>query len=244
MIMLSGAGGVGKTTTIDLLRSIGLFKSNPLVTHTVFAERMKEAYPSIFDGSLSYELLGSITREFYAFKGIQNEPEGLAQDEKAQYDFQIELFQFYLERTEEKLQKAEEEKVDVIITDRSPLDYIAWTIYRAPKLLILDEIENMIEEATELLTNYDTDIVYFPYPQAWSHNEGTSTTDNFRADYPAKNFTLAALIQTLIFDWVEIEGINCYHMLETTLEGRAARILELSIASDDDDFFDELDALE
>lgn len=220
VLMLAGAGGVGKTTVLNRMGSLHLFQNVEIKTVALPNNPITERFPQVKD--MHFETLPSITRDFYASKGLSTEAQSLAQTEQEQLDFQLAMFDFYLSKNEQVIEEARQRGVDVLITDRAPHDYIAWTVYKAQTLMTLELFEDMVGRANEFAADIEAELIFFPYPQKWSRNQ---PSDNFRQDYPGKNLLISAMLHNLIFDRADMDGVVCTYLLPTDIDARVLMIV-------------------
>lgn len=210
VVFLSGAAATGKTSIINAL----------------MLKRPDAA------------LQPSITRGFYAQRGIKNEIEFQVLSAEDKKDFQLAALYYYCETTLDFVRKNLAE-TDLIIIDRAPLDHLAWCLYNVPNLT-MDEYK----QAELLIHNFCTSVaeiaestlVVTPFPCHWTKN-GNQSSDGFRYDVFGKNLVLNHLITGLVTDYEPyfsnsfvsldtisgISGINRVHNL--TPEQRADHIL-------------------
>ena len=198
IVLLSGAGGVGKTSVLEALKS-----------------------QFIKDGS-TLKVMLSVTRAFYAKKGVANEATFLAMPEVDRYKFQVELFEFYCEELEKFLAPTATLGINYRykICDRSPFDHLAYTIYGSQNSLSLPELLELKARVREIILRVEPLIVYFPYPQPWS--PAFTDPDSFRSAAPCKNLIIASLIENLLDD----VPLQYRKRVETrsTIEARANQI--------------------
>ena len=151
----------------------------------------------------------------------------MAQSESDQLDFQTELYKFYLGKVEAFLNDANGREVDCVIADRSPFDVIAWTVYKSQTLVTLEMIDNMYDQAIDLINTFDIEVVFFPYPQDWSQNEGCS--DSFRQDYPGKNLLINGLLHNLIFDKADLDDVSVTYLTASSVDERVLNIVNHTV---------------
>lgn len=156
---LAGAGGVGKSTLMRLFEAEG------------------------------YALMPSISRQYYAERGLKSEQEYLNLSAESKKDFQRGMLNFYMESFDAFRMRHMEEN---IIADRTVFDHFAYNIYSNPGMYTLQEFEDLRATIKEYAENVYTHIFYIPYPQPWMHH--TSIEDGFRATDPCKNFAVASIM--------------------------------------------------
>lgn len=110
----------------------------------------------------------SVVRGFYAFKGIKDEKvyqETLSPEDKLA--FQFELFDYYLQKTEDAIRENKENGNYLTIFDRSPFDHLAYTLYNAGSLMHSDNLKRYQEyeqKAYAFLYRNSLALFYMPYP--------------------------------------------------------------------------------
>lgn len=193
LVCMTGAGGTGKTTVLKALKSL--------------VPRIEEH--------------GSIVREFYASRGLTNEREFHRMTAAERRDFQLDLFDYYVESLESAVKNA---KSPVVVCDRSVFDHYAYTLYGTREQLNEDGLDRL-EWGVARFKALNPDVYYFPYPAPWSYT--LETEDGFRAVEPAKDLIIDAVIfrqlNKHVIVWSGTVGMNIP-------ERRAAFIYEDCIA--------------
>jgi predicted ATPase len=160
LVALTGSGGTGKTTT---------------------CKAFEKLYPDLST------FMPSITREFYAKKGIANEAEFKKLSPSSALDFQFELIIAFLNETVDNLKVC---KTRILICDRSIFDHIAYIyvsmLRSGEKVYRLAEIKKLVLSYEEL----NPLIFYVPYPTPYK----VSTEDGFRDVDPIKDYAIDAII--------------------------------------------------
>ena len=160
-IGFAGAGGTGKTSVMELL-----IKETP---------------------TLDLKRIPSVSRDFYALKGVTNEAEhsqNMTADLRKQ--FQFEMMDYFIARF-----NRDTVGVTNFISDRTALDHLAYCIYQSPTLT-LSEYKEIKEKAIQhTLDNFDI-VFFFPYPVSFSKDVDP---DSFRYAPPNKNIIIHNLIK-------------------------------------------------
>ena len=136
----------------------------------------------------------SITRGFYKSKNIENEIVLQSYTEQEKKQFQFDMLDYYLTYTLEQLSLNKDK--DCFI-DRSPIDYLAWTLYVSPNLTnveysnLIKSINNFFIKCCEI---FKTHICEFPYPAPWQ-TKTTHSSDGFRYDPFGKNLVISSIIK-------------------------------------------------
>jgi hypothetical protein len=172
LYFLAGASNTGKSSVINSIKELCLDKTN--------------AY-----------FQTSITRDYYKSVGIENEIALKDLNEEERKKFQIDLFNYYLKHTKEKL---DNHVSDLAVIDRSPIDHLAFILLSSPKLTSLEYSElivNIYEFFNHLKSNYKTTICEFEFPCPWLSSNNLSS-DGFRDDPFGKNLVISYLITSEI----------------------------------------------
>lgn len=172
IILLSGAGAVGKTTQVKEIVKIAEDKGFKVATHF------------------------SSTRKTYTRFNLTNEADAL-KNEVFNKTFQYEVFLDNATDLLLALRKAKEEHVQFFFADRSPIDYIAYYFSVFQSSLTVDIINQKRKEAYKVMkqieeidTNFIISILKFPQP--WSKD--TESSDGWRADKTGKNFVWSSVL--------------------------------------------------
>lgn len=198
---LSGAGGGGKTSVIQKMREV--------VNETIGVQE-------------------SITREFYAKKGVANQA-GLLANVGGALQFQVELAAYYREHTKKFLLEAGRTYSDIYI-DRSPIDHLAYLVLSSPDLTLAifrEEQKKAIgffRDLDYVFEDLETRVAYFPYPLPWSLDVDP---DPFRAASPQNNVKHDAMVEKFARVFGESLGYEIVFMGETmTVDQRVNQLLD------------------
>lgn len=174
IILLSGAGSVGKTETLHALHKI------------------------VADTGNSVTVTLSSTRDTYARLGITEERLFLTNKSvEEKMAFQRIVFLDNCDR----LVKAAGDKSRYFISDRSPYDYIGyWTTVFSDymTLAMLTERRKAADDCIAAImgadpSQYECHTWFFPYPAHWSKD--TKSSDGWRADDTGKNLSWSAAVR-------------------------------------------------
>ena len=175
ILFLTGTAGTGKTSVFD---------------------EIKKKHPD-------YTFRASITRGFYAYKGVTNEVEYFEKlTEKERRDFQLELFDFYIDETLRFIESSANEVMTVI--DRSPIDHLAYSLYSIPDLskgeydILIVKLDNFFKTLFD--KGYEVRVYEFPYPTPWV-NPNNENSDGFRYDPFGKTYIIGSLMRREISNW-------------------------------------------
>lgn len=177
-VFFVGAGGVGKTSVLELL-----------------AQKLTSM-------GVQTEVFKSVSRDFFKAKGITTEQAGLERPEADRFQFQSELFDFYCQRLLDEMQSMRERGVEVMIADRSPYDHLAYLIYNTPNILDYDQMWSKVKQAETLLLDGTiehrdrTAFVFFPCTGKWM--TPSIVNDGVRHAPPSKNYTVSCLMEGLL----------------------------------------------
>lgn len=167
ILFLAGAGGVGKTTTGDLLLST-----------------VQATDPAVF--------VKSSTRTTYARLGIPTEAKSLELSAKDFIEFQSEIFADYCKNVRNAVSVSAKD-TELIIIDRSPYDHLSYLFSKAPSLSLVD-IVNRLDKADDLMLGLRKDfpdfkftVCFFPYPRKWSNS--VDVNDGQRLNKDAATYT-------------------------------------------------------
>lgn len=157
-----GTGGTGKTLTLEALKRL----------------RPEFGY------------FPSISREFYAKRGITSQQTAAEQmDPRQHFDFQLAMLQYYIESSRDRLAGKE----GVAVFERSIICHAAYCIESYPQMdhadyMFITGIVDMF------LRDFKPTIFYFPYPCPWTGDPNTD--DGFRVAGPVvgKNLVLNSLM--------------------------------------------------
>lgn len=163
-IGLVGAGGVGKSSLLKFFETSGC---KPLL---------------------------SVSRQYYALRGIPNEAAYFQLSAAERKDFQVGMLRYYMQTYAEFVNTWFDKHT---IADRTVFDHLAYNIYSNPEGFDLQELEDLIAEVGEFADKYYTHIFYIPYPQPWMHH--VSIEDGFRMVSPAKNYAVSAIMSEALF---------------------------------------------
>lgn len=180
-IFFIGAGGVGKTSVQTSL------------------------IHKLTDSGIKVHSFSSVTRQFFASKGIKDEQDNLLRRESDRLQFQLELFDFYLKRLSEELDTAVKEKVEIFLADRSPIDHASYVVYNAPNEITKEQLDGLVSKVVSFimsLAKYDHNLlVEFPVGASWQTQ--SVVTDNFRHAPPGKNFIISAIQWMILLNRVD-----------------------------------------
>lgn len=172
VVFLTGSAGTGKTFVM---------------------ESLKETQPH-------YTYRDSITRAFYASKGVTNEVEYFSKmDDAGRKAFQLELFDFYISNTKSFITTSANDVLTVI--DRSPIDHLAYAVFSIPDLN-KEEYDVMVSKTDEFFKwikdqGITVKVFEFKYPAPWTVSKNISS-DGFRYDPFGKTYTISALMSSEI----------------------------------------------
>lgn len=156
IVFMTGTGGTGKTTAVNALALRLLTRRGYRVA-----------------------VFGSVMREFYALQGLKSEADYMRLSIEEKRTFEARKMPYYTGALKMFLHANKD--VDVILSDRSPLDYIAYGVVTLCSGA--DHIAEMQLTIADALTGYPDipipqKIVYFPYPASWSNT--AEVGDGFR----------------------------------------------------------------
>jgi AAA domain len=165
LVCFTGAGGTGKTSLVgglaDLLKAHG---------KNVFIHQ-------------------SITREFYAIRGVSSETDFLKMSPEDRHEFQMALFEYYNSKLVFFINSTDADSENYILSERSVFDHIAYTIYGSRESITSVDIAYMNIRTRDFL-DLKPLVMYLPYPTPWDH----LGADGFRAREVAKDTIIDALI--------------------------------------------------
>ena len=169
IMMLSGAGGVGKSSVAKELRTLST-----------------EEFP--------IETVMSPSRLTYERLGIENEIEAMELDFETQYGLQEEIFKDYCKTVELSCHwsvSREKKSPKLLVIDRSPLDHCVYLMQVLPELTVI-QIETRLQQSRDLfhritdgtvgIGGNEVHLWMFPFPTRWS------VDDNWRYAPGGKNY--------------------------------------------------------
>lgn len=174
ILMLAGAGAVGKTALLEALEKMAGARGLRTATHK------------------------STTRQSYAAAGIANEQEqnkrldtGAESEVQALMAHQHRVMRDNTEALVSAAIKANDQDKHLLIADRSPYDYSGYFMERFQKDLNLEIIDTKRREADLAMHRVlehcmFVRVIHLPWPGHWS--EDTVSSDGWRADKTGKNF--------------------------------------------------------
>ncbi len=202
-VFFTGAGGTGKTA---LFASVAA----ALERH-----------------GLKVKFFPSVSRSFFASRGLSTEAAGLERPEADRLAFQADLFDWYCQCLEQETDKAAKEGVNILIADRSPFDHIAYMVYNAPNLITAERLNEVIRRAAILVDTgedcwYFTKLFLLPTLCSWMTKETVS--DGMRYAPPGKNLIIQGLIQAAMQrQFIPYEQVGP----EASIEMRASFVLSV-----------------
>lgn len=208
VIMNSGVGGVGKTVTVNRAAEI------------------------LTERDIAFTKVSSVTREVYANKGISTEINALTLPIDVQTDLQASLLDAYLENLKMSVRSAYDQRLSVVLVDRSPFDYVS---YRAAKYLYesralmdsdLERVRNMFYSFSLKLEGVNFSTYLYPYPVPWARSEDVSS-DGFRADVGMSNLVWDCVLKDVTNTGGPYLSVNTFWASATSIEQRANTILRV-----------------
>lgn len=179
LLMLAGAGSVGKTALMDACKEMAEARGLRVVLHY------------------------SSTRDTYARAGLAKESDALKDpDFNSQFQHVV-----MTDNIRELLIAASAAyhsgDVDLFITDRSPYDYSGYyfTVFQDRlDLNIIHQKRLTCDNAMISLTRVaiSTDVIMLPYPTSWAKD--TESSDGWRADKTGKNFMWSCAVEAELAD--------------------------------------------
>ena len=140
IIGLAGAGGTGKTVTLE-----------------VFSQKLN-------DIGIKHKIHPSIVRGFYKTKGITDEKTfHTSLDEVAKAQFQLELAHYFVKCIKEELFSYD----GYLLCDRTIFDHLAYYLFSGINVIKLQEYREYLNLINDYLKNV-LFLTYFPYPGAFS----------------------------------------------------------------------------
>lgn len=179
IIMLAGAGSVGKTVLLNAIADMA--KKRGLRVGTCY----------------------STTRRTYEKFGFTNESEALKNPE-INMNFQNNVLSDNICELENAVEKFAGQNYELLITDRSPYDYAAYYFTVFQDWLGLKIIEDKRETCDQAmmrlqrLTQDRINVTLLPYPTTWALD--TQSSDGWRADKTGKNFVWSAVVEAELQD--------------------------------------------
>lgn len=168
ILACAGAGGTGKTSAIN---------------------EIKKRYAVIHKPS--------VVRNFYKSRHIENEREffeRLSNSDK--YTFQVDLMEYYVQDLHKTATEVQDQgDYDMIVTDRSIYDHVAYFLVYCMEHLTQDDYETAVNHLITEFINLDTYVAYFPFPPSWNYSDGE---DGFRFLSYGKDLVVSALIGKLV----------------------------------------------
>ena len=200
LVCFSAPGGCGKTTIINELMAGG--------------------------SAAKFTVFSSITRSFYASRGIQNESEFhslLSPNDKL--NFQLDLIAFYMASLAEAVSNC---KTKYLICDRAVFDHAAYASYTAINSGLLNpEFVKDLEHICDVFKDtYKPVVITLPYPPHWDikNNE-----DGFRKVDFVKDWQLGVLIDHYIGKYYGAHK-NVYqysHIQTVTVQDAVEEVLKM-----------------
>lgn len=158
-----GTGGTGKTVTLDALK------------------RLRP--------ELNY--FSSISREFYEMKGLENQRRASDLSPREHFNFQLEMFQYYIRSTTDRLAA----KSGVAVFERSIICHAAYC-FESCREIDNGDYNYIIGMVDIFLRDFKPTIFYFPYPCPWTGDP--ATRDGFRVTDMGKNLVLNSLMMWML----------------------------------------------
>lgn len=171
ILFLTGTAGTGKTSVINELKNI----------------LPEDSY-----------IQSSITREYFKFKEIEHEAKMASYTEDQRKQFQLDLFDFYLNYTTNKLT---DNSCNMSVVDRSPIDHLSYILYNCPNLtqpeynIVINKLEHFFIKLSDM--QYNVTICEFEFPTPWLKQEDMN--DGFRLA-PFSKTLMTAYIQNRELD--------------------------------------------
>lgn len=168
LICFAGAGGTGKTSIVNKLHS-----------------RLSSDADGVEPACVIHR---SIVREFYASKGVPDEASFLAMSASDRAEFQLALYDYYINKLEECCLEEKNNK-KIVLCERSIFDHFAYSVYGSRELLDAEGLK-ALEAGVRRFKALKPAVFYLPYPTPWDH----LAADGFRSRELAKDTIVDALI--------------------------------------------------
>lgn len=174
LVCFAGSGGTGKTTLVN------------------------EIYKRVVDDNdVPYmgkvKIHKSVVRDFYKLWRVADEAAYHALMSPVRLRFQMELFDYYLDKLRECVRKAEDGTT--VLCERSAFDHFAYVLYGAREMLTPMAMKHL-RGCLDTFMALQPHVFYLPYPTPWD-DQGS---DGFRAREPAKDTLVDAMIFKLLHE--------------------------------------------
>jgi predicted ATPase len=199
IIAFSGTGGTGKTSTL------------------------RELSKELTKYDLPHIVLPSVSRKFFAWRGLHSEADFTALPPKEKIVFQHEMFNYYLQDVNTSLETLPEGVK--LLCDRTAFDHFAYMVYSG--IANLESYKSYTNRMHDYMQNVSR-VFFFPYPTLFTQNEAA---DDFRNSSIQYNVIISALIE---HHARKIAGSRCSTVRDDTLDNRVKSIFHTIVQGSDE----------